>query len=151
MFRLSADPAPAEPPPAGPLHVREIFTSAYARQLATQLAERAAELAGARRTIEAMARQQTGDKNTITELNNDIADLTRRNAELSQRLHAARQTTTGSGRSGPGTDDPVTIATLQARLRELTDGNNAQANIIAHYEAAAAGRAPVRLGGWAKC
>jgi len=149
IFPLSADPPPADPPPADPQPVREVLTSAYAQELSAKLATTRAELATAQRTIESMGRQQAGDKRTIAQLNNDIADLNSRNVQLSQRLHAARPITpapAGAGRPGQG--DAGELARLRAQVRQLTDGNNAQANIIAHQQAALAGRAPVHLGGW---
>lgn len=73
-------------------------------------------------------------------------DLQFRNEQLAQRLDVARSLARAAGPTATaGTPRSPSDAALIARQQENL---NSQANIIADQQAALAGRAPVRLGGW---
>jgi hypothetical protein len=117
--------------------------------LRVQLRAARYEMAQAQDTIGAMERQALGHKHTIEAQANEISDLTARNAALSERLADARRPAPPApAPSRPGVLETALETALRAEVRRLTEGVNAQANVIAHQRAALDGRAPVHLGGW---
>lgn len=131
--RLSADPAPAEPPPAAAL-LSAGEDPAAPTPVGQMIAEAAVVLANRDRThaaIERAERQAVADKIRIATLERQIGALSTRYAALLNRCTAG-----------------ATADAVAAVIEEQGATIHAQANEIAHLQAALADRAPVRLGGW---
>jgi hypothetical protein len=125
--RLSADP-PGEPPAAAP--------AADLTPVDQLVAEAAVVLANRDDTyaaIEHAERQAAADKIRIATLERQLDALSARYASL------VKSCASGS---------TAAAATLAAVIGEQVATIHAQANEIAHLQAALADRAPVRLGGW---